>query len=363
MYDVPVLGAPNSAIATPDEQSVFVTIFSKEPRQPTGVGILKCTGGRYRFDRIVPLEAAPLMMALTHDASMLVVPDANIIAFLDAGRALAGSADAISGWFKPVPDGTAVYAVVTPDDRFAFIVEEFGGTVTVVDLQRVRSGHTSTDDIVSEVRVGDSASGLAMSRDGTHLFVTVPAGRFPRTCAPEGTPQPGARKHSPGAIVVIDVAKATSDPSHAVIADVPAGCTPMRDALSPDGETLWVTNRGSNTVSAFSVVALIAGGSGAHIADIAVGAEPVPIIVTPDGRYVLAGNTARFEDGPPANQEVFVIDARTHAVVGRIPVGKFPRQFSMTASGSLIFLCNFNSQVVTVIDPKAIPSLMISGHP
>ena len=43
---------------------------------------------------------------------------------------------------------------------------------------------------------------------------------YAQTCAPET--EPAAPKEAPGAIVTIDVAKAASDPDHAIVSNVPA---------------------------------------------------------------------------------------------------------------------------------------------
>ncbi len=81
---------------------------------------------------------------------------------------------------------------------------------------------------------------------GSNIFATVQRAadrdHFPKTCGPEaaGTGDVASPKQPPGAVVVIDVAKAVSDSAHAILAEAAAGCEPVRDALSPDGQTLWV---------------------------------------------------------------------------------------------------------------------------
>ncbi len=363
MYEVAVPGAPMSAVATPDEQTVFVSLNSTEPRQFNGIAVLRCTGGRYRFERTIPLESQPTIAALTSEGKMLVVPDDSFIAFVDVERALSGVGDPIAGFIEDVPgdDGGAIYAAISPDDRFAFVAEEQSGKLSVIDMQKVRAGGAiAHDDIVSEFLIGNAPVGLIFSKDGRYLFATVQVAlkryRYARTCAPEMVP--AVTNEAPGAIVTIDVAKAVSDPDRAVVSNIPAGCHPVRAALSPDGSTLWVTARKSNTVLAFSTEKLIAGSAGAQIAKVNVGSAPVPIIVTADGKYVLAGNSNRFAQAGGGNQELVVIDAHAHLAVGGIPVGIFPRQLTQTRSGSTIFLANYGSNTITVIDPAAIPSLL-----
>jgi DNA-binding beta-propeller fold protein YncE len=361
IYDVRVPGAPMGAVPMPDEQTVFVSINSANPQQPNGIAVLRCVSGRYQFDRLVSVENQPTISSLTPDAATLVVPDDNYIAFLDVQRILSGLPQAITGYIEDIPndDGGAVYSAVSPDGRFAFVSEEQSGKLTVVDLQKIAGGAETHDAIVSEFLIGNEPVALAFSKDGAHLFATVQIAlrksNYPHTCKPEG--DGAGDMDSPGAVVTIDVAKAERDPANAIVSSVPAACHPVRASLSPDGATLWVSARGSNSVLAFSTSKLLAGDATAQIASIAVGTAPVPIVATPDGRYVLAGNSNRF-GAPGKNQELTVIDARTHTVAGSIPVGAFPRQFNVTPSGSAILLSNFGSGTITVIDPAAIPSLI-----
>jgi DNA-binding beta-propeller fold protein YncE len=357
IYDVAVPGAPISAIATPDEQTVFVSLNSSNPTQVNGIAILRCDDRRYRFERTIPLESQPAIAALTGDGKTLVVPDDAFIALLDVERAVNGTADPIAGFVEDVPgdDGGAIYAAIAPDDRYAFVAEEQTGTLTTLDVAKARAPGAGRDAIVSEVLIGNAPVGLVLSKDRKYLFATVQVALrrfgYSPTCRPEGG---GAgEKTAPGAIVTLDVAKTISDPAHAIVSNVAAGCHPVRAALSPDGATLWVTARGDDAVLAFSTAKLVAGAPGAQIGRIAVGTAPVPVVVTPDGRYVLAGNSNRFATGA-GNQAITVIDPATRRVVGQIPAGAFPRQFAMTRSGSTIFLCNYGSNSVTVIDPTAI---------
>jgi DNA-binding beta-propeller fold protein YncE len=290
--------------------------------------------------------------------------DDNFIAFVDVGRAVTGKGDPLLGYIEDVPhdDGGAIYAAVSPDDRYAFVSEEQTGTLTVIDLRALRTSRFAHSSIVSELLIGNSPVALVFSRDGKYLFATVQKAltryAYAKTCKPEGDARPETPNESPGSVVTIDVARAAGDPAHAIVSDVVAGCHPVRAALAPDGSTLWVTARASDAVLAFSTAKLLAGGADAKIAEVPLGAAPVPVSVTPDGTYVLAGNSNRFGQGGAGNQSVVVIDARSHAIKGQFHAGVFPRQFTQTRSGSRMFLSNYGSQSVTVIDPKAIAEIM-----
>lgn len=359
-YDVAVPGAPMSAVPSADGQTVFVSLNSTNPRQLNGIAVLRCDAGRYRFDHVVPLETQPAIAALTHDGTLLVVPDDNFIAFVDAGKAASGDPQAIVGSIEDIPndDGGAIYAAISPDDRYAFVSEEQSAKLTVIDLARVRAGAIDRAAIVSEFLIGNAPVALTPAADGKHVFVTVQQAlrryNWQHVCKPEGGR--GGEDEAPGAVVTVDMSKAASDPASAIVSYVPAGCHPVRAALSPDGATLWVTARKDNAVYAFSAAKLIAGDAGAKVATVAVGAAPVPVIVTPDGKFVLTGNSNRFGEGTSGNQSVEIIDAAAHAVVGRFETGRFPRQFEIDRSGSTIFLSNYGSNTVTIIDPSALPA-------
>ena len=360
VYDVAVPGAPMSAVATLDERTVFVSLNSTNPSQPNGIAVLSCSGGRYRLQRVIHMENQPTIMALTHDGKMLVVPDDSFIAFVDVAKARSNAAEPIVGYIEDVPgdDGGAIYAAVSADDRHAFIAEEQTGNLTVVDLQKLRAAPHARTAIVSEFVIGNAPVALVPSKDGAYLFATVQGAlkryNYDKVCMPEGAVAADAPKESPGSVVTIDIAKAVSDPAHAIVSDIRAGCHPVRAALSPDGATLWVTARASKALLAFSTQKLIAADATAKRLETPLGAAPVPVIVTPDGKWVLAGNSNRFGQGGTGVQDVVVTDAVTGTVRRHFPVGKFPRQFTRTASGSLIFLCVYGSNKVTVIDPSTI---------
>ena len=131
IYDVAVPGAPMSATATPDEQTVFVSLNSTEPRQINGIAVLRCTDGRYRLQRVIPLESQPAIAAFTHDGKMLVVPGMQMPSLHSSTSSARCPAtrNPVSGFIEDVPgdDGAAIDAAVSPDDRFAFVAEEQSG--------------------------------------------------------------------------------------------------------------------------------------------------------------------------------------------------------------------------------------------
>ncbi len=347
-----------SAVAMQDENDVFVSLDANTPAERNGIAILACSSGRFQVKNVIELESQPTIMALTRDGRTLVVPDDNYIAFVDTQRALAGDENPLIGYIEDIPgdDGGAVYATVSPDDRYALIAEEQSGKVTIVDLRALRSPSFDRSAIVSEFEIGAAPVALVFSHDGKYLFATVQTALskygLGTPCIPENSSGTTAAQ-APGAVVTIDLAKAVAAPAQSIVSYVAAGCHPVRASLSPDGRTLWVAARASNEALAFHAEELIAGGA-AKPSEIPVGMQPVPILATNDGRFVLVGNSNRSGRGGAGSESIDVIDVLAGKVAKAFPVGKFPRQLTQTSSGSAIFLCEFGSDDVRVIDPATL---------
>lgn len=156
-----------------------------------------------------------------------------------------------------------------------------------------------------------------------------------------------------GAVIVVDVARARTDPAHAVAARVPAGCSPVRMSISPRGDRIYVTARNINAVLEFDTAKLVADGAHAMVGMAPVGNAPVPVMVVDNGKRLIVGNSNRYE-GKGAPESLVVLDAaRIHegisAVQGTIPAGSFPREMVVSADGRTLFLTNFASNSLQMI--------------
>ena len=221
--------------------------------------------------------------------------------------------------------------------------------------------------IVGKIPVGEAPIALTFSPDGKLLYTTSELApkewNWPAECKPEGQDPATAKiEYSAGAIIVVDVAKAEADPAHSVIAKVPAGCSPVRMAISPNGDTVYITARNSNAVLAFNAAKLVSDSNNALIGKVPVGSAPVPIAVADNGKKILAGNSNRFAAGENDKQHVTVIDASKissgeAAVMGSLPAQGFPREFGYSADGRTLFLANYSSNSLEVID---VPRLQIT---
>ena len=350
---------PFSAIPSPDGCWVFVSLTGETNK---GIAVLKRGDGRLELSRVVPLESPPQAMAVTHDGKFLIAPAFNQIIFLDVQRLRTGAANPVLGAFSDEAGGSG-YADVTPDDKLLFVSEEAARSIAVIDLERARANGYQADAILGRIPTGNGPIALAISLDGKWLYSTsqiaLPDWNWPKACKAQGTSSSTELINPEGAIILVDVERARIEPAHSVVARIPAGCHPVRMAISPRGDRLYVTARNNNAVLAFDAAKLRSDPENALVGTTQVGEAPVPVIVIDDGRKVVVGNSNRFaRAGFP--QTLTVVDTArmaggAGAVLGTIPAGAFPRGLSMSSDGLTLFLTNAGSNSLQIIDLGRLP--------
>lgn len=375
-FEIRLQGRPFSAAVSADQEWIFVSIQGGKP----GIAVLRNKSGQIELVRTVPMVRSPAGLVLTHHGDMLIAAADDCVVFFDTRRLEEGESSPAFQWVGRGPKAGCVYANVTADDQILFVSDEFKKTITVMDLNRIRAlGRDSAQNlkhldesshaIVGRIPVGYSPVALTFSNDGRWLFTTSEVAaedwNWPRVLIPEdGKTTRG--KQPEGAVLVVDVAKARIDPQHSIVARVPAGASPVRLALSPDGTKAFVSARASNAVLVFNTADLIDGSNRAKSARIPVGKSPVPIIVVADGKYALVGNSNRYGSDVTKNSTLTVLDtsrigSTLNPIVGEIACGAFPRNFCLAPDGKTLFLVNNQSQSLQVIDTSRI-SLMIKNQ-
>jgi DNA-binding beta-propeller fold protein YncE len=257
-----------------------------------------------------------------------------------------------------------VYANVTPDDRWLFLSDESTRTISVVDLRIARASGFDSSAVVGQVPVGRAPIALTFSQDHRFLYTTSQVAPSTYGWQPVCTPPPSevARQgssYAQGAILVVDVARATHDPVNAVIGAVPAGCNPVRLVTSPSGDIAYVTARSDNMVLAFDTGQLLADPARALMGRVPVGDAPVGVAVFDDGARLAVTNSNRFGDNNAA-QSLTIIDTKKissgkDAIVGSVPAGVFPRELRVTEDQQALLLTNFGSKTLAVIDVTRLP--------
>jgi DNA-binding beta-propeller fold protein YncE len=299
-------------------------------------------------------------MVMTHDGKLLIVADDEYVVFMDVMRMTSGSGDPILGYMSEKGSSGRVYANVTPDDKFLFVSDENTETISVINLQKARAEGFKGTAQVGKIPVGIAPIALTFSPDGKWLYTTSQLApkslNWPVACKPEGADPATAKvEYAEGAIIVVDVVRAQTDPAHSIVANIPAGCSPVRLAISPSGDRVYVTARNSNALLAFDTDALRSNTEKAQVGKVPVGSSPVGVAVVNDGKLVLVTNSNRFASDQTERQTVSVIDATRvteaqTAVIGSVPAGIFPREFGQSPDGRTLFVANYTSNELEVID-------------
>jgi DNA-binding beta-propeller fold protein YncE len=131
-------------------------------------------------------------------------------------------------------------------------------------------------------------------------------------------------------------------------------------AISPSGDRIYVTARNSNGVIAFDTAKLIDDPANARMGMATVGSAPVPLAVIDGGKSVIVGNSNRFAANSSTPQTLTVLDASKipsggDAVRGSVEAGAFPREMRLSADQNTLFVTNFLSSSLQVIDLKRMP--------
>jgi YVTN family beta-propeller protein len=172
-------------------------------------------------------------------------------------------------------------SVVAGDDgKVLYVAEATASQVAVFDI--------ASDKVTKTISVADNPVGLAISVDGSKLYVTsaVPAGK----------------------VQVIDVR------SGRVSDSIAAGHTPVAVVAGPDGKTIYVCNQFNNNISVIDL------GSKKQVATIVVTREPVAAAVTSDGKFLFIANhlPAGAADADYVASVVSVIDTSARKVIKNI---------------------------------------------
>lgn len=345
---------PFRAVVTRDGCWIFASVGQD-------IAVLKRFGGNITLSRTVSANGPRGGIAgivLTHDQKLLIGAATSGAVFLDVDALSSNFGKPNLGFIPSDPGGAAtssVYANVTADDKRLFISEEGAQSITVIDLEKARRDGYNRGAIVGRIPTGLAPIALTFSSDEKWLYATSeggsPAWNWPSACNNNRLPA--------GAVVVIDVARARTDPPQSVVSQVPAGCDAVRDAISPNGDRLYVTSRADNRVLTFDTEKLRTDPDHSLLRATTVGPAPVPIAVIDGGRKILAGNSNRFARGN-GPETLTVLDAAKiesgrDAVLGTIPTGAFPREMDISADGNTLFLTNAGWHSLQIIDLQRLP--------
>jgi len=351
------------AIATHDGCWIFVSMLPGSNGTGAGLAVLRRDQGGVTLARtITGLGKGASGLVLTHDGQVLVVTTPSQLVFYDVGRLTAGAGDATLGTLAAEGEAGWFQASVTSDDRFLFASAHAKEAIAVINLAEARQRGFTPAAIVGTIPLGIGPGSLALSPDGRWLYGTTqiasPGWNWPNACAPIGAASDAAPNHARGAVVVIEVARAITDPAHALAGVAAAGCDPVRLALAPSGKLAWVTSRSDNALLLFDTRAIRGDTAKALLATVPVPAGPVGVAVFSGGRRVAVANATRFSAGSTDAESLTIIDAGSgHPVkLGSIPAGAGPVDVTVTADGRTLLLTNLAAQRLQIVDLQRLPS-------
>lgn len=345
---VSVPGRPFAALPTADDCWVFVSLSIS--RDHGAVAVLHNQDGQFTLDHVVALKGVSYGESLSHDGKVLAVVGAGEVAVLDVGGLEHQAVSPILGTFHDGGSSGAIYAAISPDDRLLMVSDEDANRISVFDLAKARSDGFASPKPMGRIPMAVAPVGLAFSSDGKWLYATsekAPRRSLAATCEPE---QSSGRMHPEGVLFRIDVGLAAKDPRDAVVAAFPAGCNPVRVAVSRSGSQVWVTARGSDALLRFQTADLLARSHGVGYAKFAIGTSPVGLAVRPDGSQVWVTLSHRWGKKGMGQLAGMAFEANVSSVkLTSAPAAGFPREVAFLHDGHTLVATLFAAQRVEFV--------------
>ena len=287
----------------------------------------------------------PAGEAFTHNQHYLLVSTGNGLTVFRVSDLESGLTASVGSLDAPGARGP-LQVVTSPDDKFAFVVNQDSNNIAVFNLHKALTAGFGPNDFVGMVPTRSDPTGIAASPDGRHLYVVS---GLANTAAQSGM----------GTLAVVDMHKAETAPRSSVIKTDPAGCGPARVIASPDGKNVWVTAGGGNALEAFSAAKLLSDPKHALIARVAVGEIPLGMVLVSNGtRMVVADSNREGISSAAANLAVIDVAkamAGKPAVLGTIKSGQAPRQFALEPNGKTLLVTNTDSGQVEAVNVGQLP--------
>ena len=388
--DYPTLGNPTSAVATSDGRYVFVSVtnvahsnFAGSDQAAgartdtiSGIQIFRRTGPLR--SRNLSLKSAGFVETGTTGANGLVLlKDEKTLAVGagDAGVAFLSVRDLVSGTAKPyfASEGEAAGTfdvVASADGKYVFAANEYGklqgqrGSVGIIAVNADAQGNVNHPQSIAQIAVGDVVPSLMLSPDGSRLYVAtelIPANQ-PPSIAGAGDPNltkadcvqtKGTPAQHNGFVTVIDTQRAIKQDPTAVLSRVAAGCSPVRLVEAADSSVLFVSARGDDKILAFAPRSLDKAPEHALLRVFpSGGSAPVGIRLFHQDKLLAVANSNRFadSDGTFAILDVSNVSKSSSVAPPKTwPAGGFPRNIGIGQNGATLFLTNYRSRSLQVI--------------
>ena len=208
-----------------------------------------------------------------------------------------------------------VSVAITPDGRHAYVTNEAGKSVSVIE--------TGLRRIVATVELGKEPFGIAITPDGKYAYVTDFAD---------------------------EEVSVISTQTNAVVKSIPVGDGPTGIAISPTGKFAYVADHAQNVVEVINTETMAVSGP-----PIEVGEDPKGIEFTPAG-------TAYVVD--QGGEEVSAIDPLTRKVTGIELETAQPRAISISPDGAKAYVVGTGPiSVINTGTNKVTDEIEVAGDP
>jgi DNA-binding beta-propeller fold protein YncE len=336
---------------------------------------------------------AALVFALATATAQAATPTAFVYATSwDAQGARQYAADA-AGVLTPLsppsaPAGnTSTGAAASPDGRSLYVVDQGSDTVSQYDIS---ADGTLTPKTPGAVPTGSSPFGIAIAPDGDHVYVV---NRVDETVSVYDVEDDGtlssAGAATPAGAGAIQVA-ITPDGASAYVSNLSDGTVSQYDvqpdgsllpkspatvgaapsptgiAVSPDGDSVYVTNR--STSGAISQYDVAADGTltPKSTPTVAAGVQPVGVATTGDSVYA-----SNFGDNTLSEYDAGADGALTPKPTPQVPSGRNPWGLRAAPDGASLYVAAYSDAAIRQYDigpggqlaPKAIPVAEAGAHP
>jgi DNA-binding beta-propeller fold protein YncE len=289
----------------------------------------------------IPAAGANKSAAITHDGKYLLAAAGSGAYVINVAEAEGGNTNAVLGTLTSPGGQGAVEVSISPDDRFAFVTLQYSGEMAVFNLQTSLAHGFGQSGLVGMVKFGSQTQpvGIAQSPNGKWLYVA--------------TEDPG------GKLYVLSMSRTEQNPKHAVQTTAAAGCGPARILVSADGKDVWVTDRDSNALVAFSADKLLTKPSRSLIARVNLGQNPIGMTFVKGGKEIMIADS-NLNFAPGADNLALVstqqaLQGSQGALLGYIPTGKVPRELQLEPGGKTVLVTNQRSGQLQAVDVGSLP--------
>ncbi|MCX2934307.1 beta-propeller fold lactonase family protein [Mycobacterium sp. CVI_P3] len=221
------------------------------------------------------------------------------------------------------PNSDLIY-VVSRGDKQVWVIDPeqtlLGATDVTADPDVAANDGVPSPAVVAMVNVGNNPTGIAISSDGSKVYVT---------------------NTDDNTVTVID----TTDPNYAT-STITTGSQPHGITISPDDSTIYVANYGDSTITAYNVVN-----------DVweTFNSDPNPdgVAISPDGTYLYVTT----QGGSTPALDIFTV-GNFNGYSSQL-VGAGPSAIAVGSDGT-VYLTNSDAQQITAYDPLDLTYTAIS---